>query len=334
MSDAAQRIGNRTDAPAGCSGGGPATFETDLALPGARRGKVRDTYLLPAEDGLGERVVMIATDRISAFDVVMPTAIPGKGRLLTAIAAFWLRWIAERGLSETHLISTDADHLPSSAFGGSTTREDVRGRVTIGRACRVVPIECVVRGALEGSGWVEYCQSGTVCGVSLPAGLERCAMLAEPIFTPATKAESGHDENISFDEAARQVGGPLMETLRTRSVAIYRAAAAHAAERGIILADTKFEFGVPVENAGDGFEGEPILIDEALTPDSSRFWPADTYKPGSPQPSFDKQFVREYLQGLVDRGVWDKTPPGPALPDDVVNGTLARYEEACRRLTS
>lgn len=303
-------------------------FESALDLPGRRLGKVRDTYELP-----GGELLIVATDRISAFDVILPTPIPGKGVLLTRVAAFWLRWIEERGLCRTHLLSTDAGDIPGSAFSpGATARETLLGRVTIGRRCRVIPIECVVRGYLEGSGWREYSASGSVCGVRLPEGLGQCERLPEPIFTPATKAESGHDENITFEEACDRVGAETMERLRDRSLAIYREAAAHALDRGIIIADTKFEFGLPLDDHGEPSGDEPMLIDEALTPDSSRFWPADDYKPGGAQASFDKQFVREYLEGLVAQGRWNKASPGPALPQDVVDGTLARYREAASRL--
>jgi len=311
---------------------------SDLALPGRVEGKVRDVYGLAA-DGGGERVLIVASDRLSAFDVVLPTPIPGKGRLLTSVAAFWLRWIEAEGLAGTHLLSTEAGDLPDGAFeGAATTRADVTGRVTIGRACRVLPVEFVVRGYLEGSGWRDYERTGSVCGVALPAGLRRCERLPRAVFTPATKAERGaHDENIGFDEAARHVdaiAGPgTAERLRDASVAIYERAAARAQERGIILADTKFEFGIPVGPAGEP-SGEPILIDEALTPDSSRFWPAEGYAPGRPQPSFDKQFVREHLERLVEAGAWDKTAPGPELPAEVVEGTLSRYREAAERLTA
>ena len=316
----------------GCSEPGDAVFETRLDLPERRRGKVRDVYRVPVSGG-PDRVLMVATDRLSAFDVVLPTPIPGKGRLLTGIAAFWLRWIESRGLARTHLVSTDAGDLPDQAFReGWTRRSELEGRVTIGTRCRVVPVECVVRGYLEGSGLKDYRDTGSVCGVSLPGGLRQCDRLPEPIFTPATKAEEGHDENIGFDAAGDLVGRELMETLRERSVAIYREASAYALERGIIIADTKFEFGLAVDDGDRVIDEDPILIDEALTPDSSRFWPADEYEPGRAQRSFDKQFVREYLQGLADKGHWDKTDPGPELPEDVVRGTLARYREARDRL--
>ncbi|MDQ7014579.1 MAG: phosphoribosylaminoimidazolesuccinocarboxamide synthase [Planctomycetota bacterium] len=319
---------------------GSAVFRSALNLPDRREGKVRDTYTLPG-DTLAEpntpasqdRILMVASDRISAFDVVMPTPIPGKGVLLTRVAAFWLRWIESHGLCHTHLLSTDADTIPDSAFApDSTLRRDLVGRVTIGRRCRVIPIECVVRGYLEGSGWKDYQQTGAVCGVQLPSGLRQCDRLPEPVFTPATKADEGHDENISFETAAASVGEALMAWLRERSLAIYAAAAEHAQERGIIIADTKFEFGIPLDPTGDPTNEEPILIDEALTPDSSRFWPADRYEPGHAQPSYDKQFVREYLQSLAESGVWDKSPPGPELPAEVIAGTLARYREAAERL--
>ncbi len=310
-----------------------ALFESRLDLPERRRGKVRDIYRLPGDEA-GGRLLIVASDRISAFDVVMPTPIPGKGRLLTDVAAFWLRWIEARGLGPTHLISTDAGEIPDAALaGGGTTRGQLAGRVMIGRRCRVIPVEFVVRGYLEGSGWREYQQTGSVCGVALPSGLTQCARLPEPIFTPATKADEGHDENIDFDAACDIAGRELMTDLRDRSLAIYEAAAAHALARGIIIADTKFEFGLPLDGSGEPAGGDPVLIDEALTPDSSRFWPADEYEPGRAQRSYDKQFVREYLQGLVDAGEWDKTPPGPELPPEIVAGTLERYAEARRRLT-
>ena len=298
---------------------------TDLRLPGAKRGKVRDLYDLP-----GDRLLIIASDRISAYDVVLPTPVPGKGVLLTHIAAWWLRWIEGRGLCRTHLLSDDVDDVPAEAFvGASVSREDLRGRVMIGRKRRVIPVECVVRGYLEGSGWHDYQRTSSVCGVNLPAGLRRCERLPEPIFTPATKAEDGaHDENIGIDAAVRVAGEPLMERLRSLSLSIYAAAAEHAEARGLLLADTKFEFGLDLNDP----TGEPELVDEALTPDSSRFWPAAGYAPGRTQASFDKQFVREYLETLVEAGAWDKAPPGPDLPDAVVEGTLDRYRAARDRL--
>ncbi|NUQ52127.1 MAG: phosphoribosylaminoimidazolesuccinocarboxamide synthase [Phycisphaerales bacterium] len=301
---------------------GPGLFHTDLSLPGMRRGKVRDVYDLP-----DSRLLIVASDRISAFDVVMPTPVAGKGRLLTRLSLFWLRFIESRGLARTHLLSDAVGDIPTSAFKGSTRAIDLEGRVMIGRNCRVVPIECVVRGYLEGSGWSEYKSTGKVCGIALPPGLRQCDRLPQPIFTPATKEELGkHDENIDFATACAKVGEPAMNKLRDMSIAIYNAASEHARSRGIIIADTKFEFGIP-ESGGD-----PIVIDEALTPDSSRFWPADTYAPGKAQRSFDKQYLREYLQDLVDRGLWNKQAPGPELPDAIVNATVEKYREACERL--
>lgn len=315
-------------------GSTPPLFQTDLSLPG-RRGKVRDVYEIPPDDQGRTRLAIIASDRLSAFDVVLPTPIPGKGRLLTKMATFWLRWIREQALSPVHLLEGDEQTLPEDAFAGTaTTRAHLAGRVTIGRRCRVVPIECVVRGYLAGGGWKEYRQTGGVCGIQLPAGLKESARLDHPIFTPATKAEEGHDENIPFEKAAAEVGEDLLVLLRNRSLEIFEAASKHAEARGIILADTKFEFGIPVDASGEPTGEGPILIDEALTPDSSRFWPAAGYEPGKPQPSFDKQFVREYLESLVARGQWDKTAPGPQLPGEVVEGTVARYREIADRLMS
>ncbi len=319
------------------------TFETSLNLPDPRKGKVRDIYRLPAQhapqllDGV-DALVMIASDRISAFDVVMPTPIPGKGRLLTSIAEFWLRWIEQERICKTHLISTDHHLIPDSALTPTTQRGNLEGRTTIGRLCKVIPVECVVRGYLEGSGLKDYQRTGSVCGVDLPTGLEQCDQLPEPIFTPATKAESGHDENIGFEQAVEHVrdlgGAELMNTLRDQSLEIYTRASQYARSRGIILADTKFEFGLPIDSQGEVTSNDPILIDEALTPDSSRFWPAASYEPGHAQASFDKQFVREYLESLVQAGEWDKTPPGPELPDEVIQGTLDRYQQACTMLGS
>ncbi len=314
-------------------------LESRLALPGRRSGKVRDIYDLPT--GLASMpgpdapwLVMVATDRISAFDVVMPTPIPGKGRVLTALSVFWLKFIAAKAICRTHLLATEVNRLADRALSpDGTPREQLAGRIMLCRKTKVVPIECVVRGYLEGSGWKEYLASGSVCGVKLPKGLRQCDRLPEPIFTPATKEEVGtHDQNISFERACEVVGRPLMEKLRAASLAIYNAASEHARARGIIIADTKFEFGLPLD--GTGAASEPILIDEALTPDSSRFWPADTYAPGGPQKSYDKQFLREYLETLVAAGKWNKQAPGPALPKDVADATIAKYREACERLTA
>ena len=307
----------------------PPTFlECDLPLPGHRRGKVRDVY--DATTRGGEPVtLLVASDRISAFDVVLPSAVPDKGRVLTQLSAFWFGLI-EQALGDRlshHLISTDAGDI-----GGldDAQRARLAGRVMLGRRCRVVPIECVARGYLAGSGWKEYQETQSVCGVSLPPGLRQCDKLPEPIFTPATKADEGRDENISFARACELVGEPLMATLRDLTLEIYRLGHAHAAERGIVLADTKFEFGLPLDE-GEG--AEPILIDEALTPDSSRFWPADDYEPGRDQKSFDKQYVRNHLQKLVDEGQWNKEAPGPVLPDEVVAHTSESYHEAYQFLT-
>jgi len=307
-----------------------AMERTNLPLEDRREGKVRDVYgLPPAQSGGPPRILLVATDRLSAFDVVLPTPIPGKGRLLTEISTRWFGFIEEGGLAETFLVSTDAAEIPGIS---DAERAALRGRVVIGTRCEVVPVECVARGYLAGSGWVEYQQSGTVCGVSLPPGLRQGDRLPEPIFTPATKAEQGaHDENISFEQACEIAGEATMRRLRDLTMSIYNAASARAAKRGVIIADTKFEFGRPVDRAGDP-EAPLLLIDEALTPDSSRFWPAEAWKPGEEQPSFDKQYVREHLLRLVEAGRWNKQAPGPELPEDVVRNTLRRYEEARSRL--
>ena len=290
---------------------------------------MRDVYALAPDSG-GGRVMMVASDRVSAFDVVMPTPISGKGRLLTEIATWWFGFIEQRKLAQTHLLSTSVDDLPAEAVACPGVKEHLKGRITIGRACRVIPVECVVRGYLEGSGWKEYRETGKVCGVELPKGLRQCDKLPEPIFTPATKAAVGHDENISFDTAADAIGLETAGVLREMSLAIYNAAAAHALARGIIIADTKFEFGIPLGEEAKQHRvwTPPMLIDEALTPDSSRFWPVEGYQPGRAQKSYDKQFLREFLEELVREGKWNKQPPGPELPGPVVEGTLAKYREA------
>lgn len=306
----------------------PAIVSTDLPLPGRREGKVRDLYRIPAGDGRPERLLLIATDRLSAFDVILPTPIPGKGALLTRMAREWMEWIEREGICRTHLTG----EMLADAATGLTDQQikPLEDRSVVASVAEIVPIECVIRGYLEGSGWKEYQQTGAICGVSLPEGLKQCDRLPEPIFTPATKAEAGeHDENISYERACEIAGEPVMRRLRDISLAIYTRAAQRAAPRGVIIADTKFEFGfLPSETGPDGL----ILVDEALTPDSSRFWPAEHYEPGHAQPSFDKQFVREYLEELVGNGEWDKSAPGPELPDDVVRATLGRYEEAYTRL--
>ena len=271
------------------------------------RGKVRDIY------DLGDRLLIVATDRLSAFDVVLPTPIPDKGRVLTQLSLFWFSKLWD--VVPNHVIS--GSEFPREL---APYREALRGRAMIVRRTDPIPIECVVRGYLAGSGWKEYQVNGQVCGIMLPAGLRESDRLPQPIFTPATKATNGHDVNISFDEIAAQVGKSLAERLQALSLEIYRRAAQYAAERGILIADTKFEFGM----AGN----ELVWIDEALTPDSSRFWPAHQYAPGRPQPSFDKQYVRDYLERIG----WSKKPPAPELPPDVVAATRAKYREAYERL--
>jgi phosphoribosylaminoimidazole-succinocarboxamide synthase len=273
-----------------------------------RRGKVRDVY------DLGNQLLIVATDRISAFDWILPTGIPDKGRILTQISVMWF----QRLNVPHHLLSLDVHDL---ALPLGDDREELAGRSMIVRKTDVVPIECVARGYLAGSGWKEYEHRGTVCGQRLAPGLLNCERLPEPIFTPATKAEAGHDENISFEDMCERVGKATATTLRDRTLALYTAAAQHAESCGLILADTKFEFGRTPD-------GELILIDEALTPDSSRYWPADVYRPGSNPPSFDKQFVRDWL----DRSGWDKNSPPPPLPDEIVAKTREKYLEAFRRL--
>lgn len=331
-------------------------LSTNLPLPGRRQGKVRDIYDLPPDASGTPRILIIATDRISAFDVVMPSPITGKGRLLTDVSLRWFRFIEERGLARTHLLSTNTSDLIGLGSPPITAAQaaELEGRIMISRRCRVAPVECVARGYLDGSGWVEYQQTGSVCGVRLPPGLRRGDRLPEPIFTPATKEEVGtHDENIDFDRACAHAakwlgaggdaGRALMEHLRSMTLAIYRAAHDYAASRGLILADTKFEFGFPLaqgatawpasEQASRAADSEPpVLCDEALTPDSSRYWDAAKWNPGGEQPSFDKQFLREYLNRLTAEGRWNKQPPAPPLPPDVIEGTRARYDEVRRRL--
>lgn len=284
-----------------------------LDLPGIKKiksGKVREIF------DLGDRYLLVASDRISAFDVIMPNGIPRKGEVLTQISHFWFERFAS--LVPNHLLAKADDPLPANL---QPFADKIARRSMIVKKAKPLAIECIVRGYLSGSGWKEYKKSQTVCGIPLPAGLTESAQLPEAIFTPSTKAAAGHDENISFDEACKIVGTDLATQARDLSLKIYNAGRDYARQRGIIIADTKFEFGL--------FEGKLILIDEVLTPDSSRFWPADQYKPGQGQPSFDKQFVRDYLETLT----WDKTPPGPKLPEDVVAKTSAKYLEAYERLT-
>jgi len=286
----------------------PVVLETLLRGLPLRRGKVRDIY------DLGDKLLLVSTDRISAFDWVLPSGIPDKGRVLTQIAAFWFDLLGETN----HLITTDVEQME---LPPGVDRSILAQRTSLVRKTEVVPIECVVRGYLAGSGWKEYQAGGTVCGIKLPDGLTESAQLEQPIFTPATKATSGHDENISFERMVELLGADQADQLRRRSIEIFNRGVAYARSRGIIIADTKFEWG----RLGD----ELILIDEVLTPDSSRFWPADQYQPGRSQPSFDKQFVRDWLEATD----WNKDSPPPALPDDVAAKTREKYVEAYGRLT-
>lgn len=293
----------------------PTPFMTSVVLHSSipdvpvRHGKVRDVY------DFGDQLLFVATDRISAFDYILPTGIPGKGELLTQISRFWFDQLSV----ENHFLTTDLSQfsLPPEV------EEPLRGRSMVVRKTEVIPYECVVRGYLAGSGWLEYQKDGTVCGLPLPAGLQESSRLAEPIFTPATKAEEGHDENVSFEDMQNdsRVGADLAEQLRSLSLRIYAAGAEHALKCGIIIADTKFEFGL--------LDGKVILIDEVLTPDSSRFWPQETYKAGCNPPSYDKQFVRNWLLASD----WDRNSAPPELPPEVVQQTAARYNEALRKLT-
>jgi phosphoribosylaminoimidazole-succinocarboxamide synthase len=289
----------------------PVVLKTEIReLELLSRGKVRDIY------DLGDHVLIVSTDRISAFDYVLPTGIPDKGKVLNLLSAFWFDFF--RDVVPSHLVSTDVAQFPPQA---RTYAEILEGRTTLARRARMFPVECVVRGYLTGSGFKEYTETGAVSGVKLPAGLKDSDRLPEPIFTPASKAETGHDENISFDRMAEIVGKERAASLRDLSLKIYAMGAKHADARGILLADTKFEFGE--------LDGRILLCDEVLTPDSSRFWDKASYRPGTSQPSFDKQFVRDYLVRIG----WDKSPPAPALPDDVARGTSERYREAYRILT-
>jgi phosphoribosylaminoimidazole-succinocarboxamide synthase len=272
------------------------------------RGKVRDIY------ELGDTLLIVATDRLSAFDVVLPTPIPDKGKVLTQISLFWFATLAN--VVPNHVLSATDFTGPLAPYAAA-----LRGRAMVVRKTEPLPVECVVRGYISGSGWKDYQKTGAICGISLPKGLRESDRLPEPIFTPSTKATTGHDENISFEETVAQIGRPLAEKIRDTSLEIYQQASDRAAKQGIIIADTKFEFGLVAD--------ELIWIDEALTPDSSRFWPADQYAPGKAQPSFDKQYVRDYLE----RVGWNKQPPGPELPVDVVKATQAKYREAYEKVT-
>ena len=298
-----------------------ALLETNLDLPNRRSGKVRDIYDVELAGG-EQALLIVATDRVSAFDVVMENGLPGKGIVLTQISKFWFDHFGDT--VDHHLISTHAADVPGLT---DEQRRQLDRRIMLCRKTEVVPIECIARGYITGSGWKDYQRTGAVCGIPLPKGLRNSDRLEKPLFTPSTKAETGHDENISFDEGAEIVGAELMGWLRDTTLDLYTRARDYALERGIILADTKFEFGrLPGRDA-------PLLIDEIFTPDSSRFWPADQWQPGGEQPSFDKQIVRNYLETQVADGKWDKTPPGPKLPDEVIEKTMGRYLEAYERLT-
>jgi phosphoribosylaminoimidazole-succinocarboxamide synthase len=286
---------------------------TSTELPGVERvaqGKVRDVY------AVGGDLLIVATDRISAFDCILPQGIPGKGRVLTQMSIFWFEFLKD--VVPNHLIATDVSDFPAPL---REFRDQLEGRSMLVKRCRMEPLECVARGYVSGSGWKDYKRTGAICGISLPAGLRESDRLPQPIFTPASKASTGHDENISFDEAASAIGTVTAELLRSLTLRIYGAAAEHAESRGIILADTKFEFG--------WHDNQLLLADEVLTPDSSRYWPRDEYAPGGPQKSFDKQFVRDYLETLD----WNKQPPAPPLPEDVIARTSGKYREAYERIT-
>jgi phosphoribosylaminoimidazole-succinocarboxamide synthase len=282
-------------------------------LPGLKlraRGKVRDLY------EVGDDLLMVATDRISAFDYILATGIPDKGRVLTQLSLFWYEFFAD--VVPNHLITADLDRYPETL---QSYQAQLEWRSMLVKEARMLPVECVARGYLSGSGWKEYVATGKVCGIPLPSGLRESDKLPEPLFTPATKAESGHDENISFEQVARMIGQSAAEKARDLTLELYTRAADYAADRGIIIADTKFEFGY--------LDDKLVLADEALTPDSSRFWPAESYKPGGAQLSYDKQFVRDYLESIK----WNKQPPAPGLPDDVAQRTSEKYREAYRVLT-
>jgi len=276
-----------------------------------RKGKVRDVY------DLGDKLLLIATDRISAYDVVIPTPIPDKGRILTQLSLFWFE--LTKNIVENHFISGNVADLPQQFHRYAA---ELEGRMMLTKKCTVVPFECVVRGYLVGSGWSEYKKTGTVCGIKLPQGLKEASKLPEPLFTPSTKADVGHDENVSFEYMVEKVGAELADKLRDLSIRVYSAARDYALTKGVIIADTKFEFGL--------LDGRIILIDEVLTPDSSRFWPADQYREGASPVSFDKQFVRDYLSSLD----WDKTPPAPELPSEIVEKTREQYIQILNILTA
>ena len=295
-----------------------ASVITSTSLPGFERvasGKVRDVY------SVGNDLLIIATDRISAFDCILPEGIPGKGRVLTRMSLFWFDFL--RGLVPNHVLTANVDQYPAELL---PYRDQLEERSMLVKRCRMEPIECVARGYISGSGWKDYRKTGAICGIPLPEGLVESAQLPEPIFTPATKAESGHDENISFEAAAEIIGRQTIALLRDLTLSVYSKAADYAMSRGIVLADTKFEFGWGTSGED---AGALLLADEVLTPDSSRFWQRDEYAPGGPQKSFDKQFVRDYLETLD----WNKQPPAPSLPQDVIEKTAEKYRDAYTRLT-
>ncbi|HEX9690563.1 MAG TPA: phosphoribosylaminoimidazolesuccinocarboxamide synthase [Gemmatimonadales bacterium] len=297
----------------------PTIPATRLPLQLVRRGKVREVYAVG-----DETLLLVASDRISAFDVVMNEPIPSKGAVLTQMSAYWFTTLAELG--PNHFLSADADEIIDRVPTLAPHRETIRGRATLARRTTPIPFECVVRGYLSGSAWKEYRRAGTLAGEPLAGGLVESERLDPPVFSPATKAESGHDENVTFAAVGNALGAALAELLRERSLMAYRAATDRARERGIIIADTKFEFGTTPD-------GTVLVIDEVLTPDSSRFWPAVTYEPGRPQASFDKQPLRDYLDGIRARGGWDGNAPPPALPHEIVQATSVRYQDAFMRIT-
>ncbi len=300
------------------SGAGGAVRRVQLSFPLLKEGKVREMY------DLGETLLLVATDRISAFDCVLPQPIPRKGEVLTGLSAFWFRYTGH--IVANHLIAFEPDEVVARAPRLEETRDRWARRAMLVQRAEPFPVECVVRGFLAGSAWKEYRERGTLAGEPLPEGLQESSELSDPLFSPATKAEEGHDENITFAEMRRLVGAKTAELLRDYSLALYRFGRDELRKRGILLADTKFEFGT-------SSRGEILLIDEALTPDSSRFWPADEYAPGRGQPSLDKQPLRDHLDALVKRGEWDRSPPAPDLPPEVVRATSDRYLEAYRRVT-
>jgi len=307
-----------------------SVISTDLPLLGRRQGKVRDLYDLPPLQGAAPRLLVIASDRVSAFDVVMPTPIPNKGQLLTRISLEWFRFIRSQHIVADHLLSADPCDAPGL---GEADRQMLLGRCMICRSVRIVPIECVVRGWLAGSGWQEYQQHGSVCGVDLPPGLRKFDRLPEPIFTPAFKCAAGHDENCTFEQASTRVGLHVMQRLQSLSIALYNAAEARSRERGLVLADTKFEFGFALNDSGEPTD-ELLLADEVLTPDSSRYWLAESVGLPHEPASLDKQFLRDWLLAHEAAGLWNRQAPGPILPQEIVRLTRDRYERAAEMLAT